>query len=361
MLEPTLTTKAYDGCDGGLEWRLERGSCCGDYFYIPIPLKEPQVLDVEGGYKPLGWYDMEAEHLNYEGDSEKDDDRDDEEGDEDCDENNTQFSEVPIVEEESIDGDDSITQDCIDGFEGYCARHIYAKENRSLKMIAAGKMEYELLGANGGYAVKLREYNCQCGSWQVSGIPYCHAMTAISHYCGRAAVKDKVAEFVHISLTKSAYMQTYVGMIHPILDQKRWLEVPACILIPGHTEHMNPPPRTVQHGRPNKQRKREPDNAPEVRRFGTVPLLYGEPPPRNGPNMVPTRLPQCEKQSEAEPVEHYDSSARLGSIGLRGGRKDLSRRAKHIHSYPFDKCSNLELKQILDGQARKRSGSGYRL
>ncbi|KAK1577818.1 hypothetical protein Q3G72_025104 [Acer saccharum] len=146
----------------------------------------------------------------------------------------------------------------------------HGRESRSLKMIAAWNMEYELLGESGGYAVKLKEYNCQCGSWQVSGIPCCHAMATISHYCGRAAVKDKVAEFVHSSLTKTAYMQTYVGMIHPVPDQKRWPEVPACILIPGHTDHINPPPRTVQPGRPKKQRKREPDEALKVGRSGTV-------------------------------------------------------------------------------------------
>ncbi|KAK3185132.1 hypothetical protein Dsin_032418 [Dipteronia sinensis] len=95
-------------------------------------------------------------------------------------------------------------------------------------------------------------------------------MAAISHYCGKATVKDKVAEFVHSSLNKSAYLQTYVGMIHPIPDKKRLLEVPACMLILGETEVMNPPPRTVQPGRPKKQKKREPDEEPKVRRSGTV-------------------------------------------------------------------------------------------
>ncbi|KAI9181118.1 hypothetical protein LWI28_011636 [Acer negundo] len=93
-----------------------------DYFYIPTPSEEPQVLDVEGGYKPLDWCDWEVEQLNYEGDSEKDDNRDDEEGDEEGDEDNAQFREVPIVEEgtvreEYVDGDDGITQDCMDGLE----------------------------------------------------------------------------------------------------------------------------------------------------------------------------------------------------------------------------------------------------
>ena len=98
-------------------------------------------------------------------------------------------------------------------------------------MIAVGNMKYELLGPTGGYVVKLREYNCQCGSWQVSGIACCHAVAIISHYYGRAVMKDKVAEFVHISFTKSACLQIYVGMLHPIPDQKRWPKVPACILI----------------------------------------------------------------------------------------------------------------------------------
>ncbi|KAK2634534.1 hypothetical protein Ddye_029326 [Dipteronia dyeriana] len=99
------------------------------------------------------------------------------------------------------------------------------RESRTLAMIAAWNMEYELIGASGGYVVKLREFNCECGSWQVSGIPC----------CGRAAMKDNVAEFVHSSLTRSAYIQTYVSMIHPIPDQKRWPEVPACIMNPGVT------------------------------------------------------------------------------------------------------------------------------
>ncbi|TXG53072.1 hypothetical protein EZV62_022241 [Acer yangbiense] len=90
----------------------------------------------------------------------------------------------------------------------------------------------------------------RCGSWQVRGIPCRHAMAAISHHCGKAVVKDKVSEYVHQSLTKSAYMQTYRGMIHLIPDQKRWPEVHTCILIEGQTEHIDLPPCTVQPGKP---------------------------------------------------------------------------------------------------------------
>ncbi|KAK2651859.1 hypothetical protein Ddye_011715 [Dipteronia dyeriana] len=41
-----------------------------------------------------------------------------------------------------------------------------SKQSRVLTIIAVGKMEYELLGPNEGYVVKIGEYSCQCGSWQ---------------------------------------------------------------------------------------------------------------------------------------------------------------------------------------------------
>ncbi|KAK2651518.1 hypothetical protein Ddye_011374 [Dipteronia dyeriana] len=123
---------------------------------------------------------------------------------------------------------------------------------------------------NGGHAVKLKEYNCAYGNWQVSRIPCCHDMTTISHYCGRAVVKDKVDELVHNSLTKSAYMQTYVGIVQLIPDQKRRSKVPECIMISGYTMLMNPPPCTIQPDRPKKQRKRESNEAPKVGRSDTV-------------------------------------------------------------------------------------------
>ena len=72
-----------------------------------------------------------------------------------------------------------------------------SKESRVLTIIATGNTEYELLGPNEGYAVKLGEYSCQCGYWQISGIPFNHTMAAISHYCGKSVLKDKVSDFVH--------------------------------------------------------------------------------------------------------------------------------------------------------------------
>ncbi|KAK2663541.1 hypothetical protein Ddye_002115 [Dipteronia dyeriana] len=85
-----------------------------------------------------------------------------------------------------------------------------------MAIISAGAQEYEIMGPDGYFPVKLREYNCGCGSWQISGIPCSHAIAAISHNCITEALRDKVPMYVHQCLTKNAYMQTYRGMIQTI-------------------------------------------------------------------------------------------------------------------------------------------------
>ncbi|KAK2655853.1 hypothetical protein Ddye_008905 [Dipteronia dyeriana] len=76
-------------------------------------------------------------------------------------------------------------------------------------------------------------------------------MATISHSCGNDQVKDRVAAFVHQSLSKSAYILTYRGMIHLIPDQKIWLEI--------EVKKILPPPFQTQPSRPKLQRNREPN------------------------------------------------------------------------------------------------------
>ncbi|KAK1576311.1 hypothetical protein Q3G72_012828 [Acer saccharum] len=142
----------------------------------------------------------------------------------------------------------------------------HSKASRQMTIISAGDQEYEILGQDGTFAVKLRQYNCGCGSWQISGIPCPHAMAAISHNCGKEALRDMVPRYVHQSLTKSAYMQTYRGMIHPVPDQKMWPEIEA--------DEVLPPPIHVQPGRPKLQRKRESGEKSKRGRTGTVVCTY---------------------------------------------------------------------------------------
>ena len=133
-----------------------------------------------------------------------------------------------------------------------------SKESRTLTMLKAGNGEYELLGETRAYLAKLRLGTCECGVWQVSGIPCCHALAGIGHY----SQINKVADFVHPSLTKSAFLQTYGPMIHPIPDRCVWPEITTTAALPR--------PLITQPGRPKVRRKREPDERPSQTRGTSV-------------------------------------------------------------------------------------------
>ncbi|KAK2644583.1 hypothetical protein Ddye_019778 [Dipteronia dyeriana] len=107
-----------------------------------------------------------------------------------------------------------------------------------MTIILAREQEYEIIGPDGNFPVKLSEYNCGCGSWQISGIPCSYVMASISHNCGTKTLRDRVPMYVHQCLTKNAYMQTYRGMIHPLPDKKMWPKI--------ETGKVLPPPFVVQ-------------------------------------------------------------------------------------------------------------------
>ncbi|KAK1572231.1 hypothetical protein Q3G72_029394 [Acer saccharum] len=112
-----------------------------------------------------------------------------------------------------------------------------SKESRTLTMLKVGNGEYELLGETRAYLAKLRLGTCECGVWQVSGISCSHALARIGHY----SQINRVTDFVHPSLTKSAFLQTYGLMIHHIPDRCVWLEIT--------TTSVLPPPLIRQLGR----------------------------------------------------------------------------------------------------------------
>lgn len=57
------------------------------------------------------------------------------------------------------------------------------------------------------------------GALQLSGIPCKHAMASISY------IRIIPIAYVLASLTKTAYLQTYASMIHPIPVESAWPEV----------------------------------------------------------------------------------------------------------------------------------------
>ncbi|KAK2644364.1 hypothetical protein Ddye_019559 [Dipteronia dyeriana] len=81
-------------------------------------------------------------------------------------------------------------------------------------------------------------------------------------YTRTYVVKDKISDYIHPSLTKTTFLNTYINMIHPIPDQSRWPQVVAASVIP--------PPIIRQPGMPKLQRKREQIEKPRETRSGTV-------------------------------------------------------------------------------------------
>ncbi|KAK1592097.1 hypothetical protein Q3G72_019436 [Acer saccharum] len=121
--------------------------------------------------------------------------------------------------------------------------------SRVLKMIHAGEGEYEMLDLTGAYTAKLRDATCECGQWQISGVPCSHTLAGIKNFYGMGGAKERLINFIHPSLSKSAFETTYRSMIHPILDLSTWADIDVQPVIP--------PPMKKKVGRLKLFRKRE--------------------------------------------------------------------------------------------------------
>ncbi|KAL5809254.1 hypothetical protein ACOSQ3_029945 [Xanthoceras sorbifolium] len=53
------------------------------------------------------------------------------------------------------------------------------KDSRLLRMLTTGNAEYKLLGETRAYVTKLNNNTCECGIWQISGVPCSHALAGI--------------------------------------------------------------------------------------------------------------------------------------------------------------------------------------
>jgi len=84
--------------------------------------------------------------------------------------------------------------------------------------------------------------SCDCGYWDLAGIPCTHAMAAISH------ARHTATEYLPKYFSKEAYLNTYAVMFKPIPDKVTW--------DPCDRPKLFPPEITKKIGRPKKSRKR---------------------------------------------------------------------------------------------------------
>ncbi|TXG51428.1 hypothetical protein EZV62_023952 [Acer yangbiense] len=118
---------------------------------------------------------------------------------------------------------------------------------RELSPIKAGFDMYEVKELLRNFCVKLNEQNCDCGEWQVSGIPCKHVMCCINTW------GMNVMNFIDPRLKKEAFLRTYSHMIHPIPDEIAWPEVEGTTIMP--------PIKKRGLGRSKTARRRKPEES----------------------------------------------------------------------------------------------------
>ncbi|KAL7585933.1 uncharacterized protein LOC111921312 [Lactuca sativa] len=108
----------------------------------------------------------------------------------------------------------------------------------------SGYKEFEVFSGNERYVVDLNQRACGCRSWQLTGIPCVHAVSAIS------SLNLDVEAFVSNSYTKASFLSSYEYNIHPLNDSSEWPHVEGL-----HT--ILPPLKRRLPGRPCVKRKRD--------------------------------------------------------------------------------------------------------
>ncbi|KAK2646521.1 hypothetical protein Ddye_021716 [Dipteronia dyeriana] len=116
-------------------------------------------------------------------------------------------------------------------------------KGRFVTVLCASETKFEVKDELIYYNVDLENYTCDCGFWQVSGIPCKHAMAVIN------TKRLNSHDFVHKYLTKEYYLKTYSHVINPIPNEFLWPEI-------EHIEVL-PPMKKKMSGRPKKKQKNE--------------------------------------------------------------------------------------------------------
>ncbi|TXG52943.1 hypothetical protein EZV62_022112 [Acer yangbiense] len=128
----------------------------------------------------------------------------------------------------------------------------------------ADRFEFNKLLADIGraYTANLPKKTCECGQWQVIGLPCSHALVGIRYHFRVHGDEDNLAGFIGLLLSKSAYIRTYSSMIHLIPDLCVWADL--------DTSHVDAPPLKRLPGKPRLVRKRESGEKQKAAKTGTV-------------------------------------------------------------------------------------------
>ena len=121
------------------------------------------------------------------------------------------------------------------------------KENAyRLKLIASCEDEFQVLDGNRTFIVNLSEKLCDCGEWQLCGVPCNHGLKTIRYR------REDVELYCDDSFSVANFKAAYAPSIRPVRDSDLWPAMdnvfPKFVQAPGVKKRI---------GRPKKHRRRE--------------------------------------------------------------------------------------------------------
>ncbi|KAH9723843.1 SWIM-type domain-containing protein [Citrus sinensis] len=119
------------------------------------------------------------------------------------------------------------------------------QEGRYVRVLMASEYEFEVMDENNKiFIVNMQNKTCDCGVYQICGIPCKHIIPCI------ALRHEDAADYVDKKLTVEAYLATYANIIHPLPYQSTWAVVEGLKILPPYVK--------IRAGRPKIVRKRKP-------------------------------------------------------------------------------------------------------
>ncbi|ESR54253.1 hypothetical protein CICLE_v10023995mg [Citrus x clementina] len=119
------------------------------------------------------------------------------------------------------------------------------QEGRYVRVLMASEYEFEVMDENNKiFIVNMQNKTCDCGVYQICGIPCKHIIPCIT------LRHEDAADYVDKKLTVEAYLATYANIIHPLPYQSTWAVVEGLKILPPYVK--------IRAGRPKIVRKREP-------------------------------------------------------------------------------------------------------
>ena len=114
------------------------------------------------------------------------------------------------------------------------------------KMVSASNNEFEVFDEKFRFGVLIDEMHCDCGEWQLDGVPCRHACKALEY------LRVDLEKYCDPCFSVERFRIAYAPVIHPVPDNSNWPPMNSV-----HPKYVFPYDNVTKIGRPKKLRRRE--------------------------------------------------------------------------------------------------------